>query len=173
MSDTPSPTPQEVTSAQSWKQSRGVGAALRVPSGNTCLVKPMNMQALMRNNLIPNELMKVITEAMETRSAPDMSKMTDGMNPDRMIQIMDTMDDVVRFMVVEPKLHPVPPLDSEGNDVNRDPSLLYIDEIDADDKTFIWQYAVGGTRNVEKFREGLDSYVGSLEQEQNVETSTE
>lgn len=180
MSDTPTPSPTpQVSSAAAWKQSSGVGAPLVVPSGNVCLVKPMNMQALVRNNIIPNELMDIITGAMKTRQAPSMEQMAEDITPEKLVAIMDVMDDVVLYMVVEPKIHPIPMtkqvVDGEEQLVpaERDPNLLYVDEVDQDDKTFIFQYAVGGTRDLEKFREGLASYVGSLEQESQVAQSTQ
>ena len=166
MSDTNSPAPQ-ATSAAQWKQTSGVGAPLRVPSGNTCLVRPMSMQALIRNNMIPNELMSIVTSAMKSRKAPTMGEMTDDLDTDKMVAIMQCMDDVVQFMVVEPQIHSTP-----GQGESRDPNILYIDEVDQEDKTFIFQYAVGGTRDIDKFREGLAGYVGDLEEEQGMADTT-
>lgn len=179
MSNTPRPDTQ-VSSAAQWKQSSGVGAPLRVPSGNTCLVRPMDMQALVRNNIIPNELMGIITGAMKTKKAPTMDQMKDELDPEKLLAIMQCMDDVVVHMVVEPKIHPIPQATKQTIDGketmvpgDREPDFLYIDEVNQEDKTFIFQYAVGGTRDLDKFREGLASYVGSLEQESEVVNSTE
>ncbi len=94
--------------------------------------------------------------------------MMDELTPDRMMEIMDTMDAVIIHMVVEPKIYPVP-----DNEENRDEDLLYIDEVNEEDKTFIWQYAVGGTRDVEKFRQGLQEYMEPMEQEQDVAATAE
>lgn len=160
MSNTESPTPQQPTSASAWKKTSAVGAPLRVPSGNTCLVRPMDMRALVRNNLIPNELMSYVNQAMSKGKAPSESKLMEDMSMEKMLEVMDAIDDIVCYMVVEPKVHPIP---HEG--VARDPEILYVDEVDYEDKMFIFQYAVGGTRDVDKFREGLASTMESLEKE--------
>lgn len=48
----------------------------------------------------------------------------------------------------------------------RDPEYLYTDDIDMEDKLYIFQYVVGGTRDIERFRaEQRESVVGLLPSE--------
>ena len=60
--------------------------------------------------------------------------------------------------VVEPPVSPIPP-EVEVNGVLspglRDPDVLYVDEVDIEDRMFILNFALGGTRNLERFREEL------------------
>jgi hypothetical protein len=44
-------------------------------------------------------------------------------------------------------------------DTEREDEIIYTDEIPVENRTFILNYAVGGTRDLESFREGLDSTV--------------
>lgn len=44
----------------------------------------------------------------------------------------------------------------------RDDGVLYADEVDLDDKMFLFQWAVGGTSDVESFREGLKANVAAV-----------
>lgn len=174
--ETTSPTPQ-VSTASSWKQSSGAGAPLSVPSGNVCLVRPVDMQTLIRRNMIPNDLMGIITGAMNKNKPPTQKDLETDLDEDRLLSVLQAMDDVVRFVVIEPKIHSVPTkiVDDEEvpDDDARDANLLYIDEVDYEDKTFIFQYAVGGTRDLEKFRTGLAGFMGNVAEEPGVSRETE
>lgn len=175
MSDTTQvPTPLEVSSASSWKQKSGAGAPLRVPSGNVCLVRPVDLQVLLRRKFIPNSLMDVVTGAMQKKQAPQVDEMTKDLDEERLVEVLQAMDDIVIFVVVEPKIAPVPAVDEKGQEVEpRDEDVLYVDEVDYEDKTFIFQYAMGGTRDIERFRAGFGDYLDSMAEESGVELSTE
>jgi len=62
----------------------------------------------------------------------------------------------------------IPLLDSE-----RDDDVTYTDEIPVDNKTFIMNYAVGGTRDLESFRQGLDKTVERMADVEGVPLSAE
>jgi hypothetical protein len=51
---------------------------------------------------------------------------------------------------------------SPEKESDRDPELLYVDEVDEDDKNFIMSWAFGGTSDLEKFREAKDKLVERL-----------
>ena len=43
------------------------------------------------------------------------------------------------------------------------PAYAYADMVDVNDKMFLFNFVVGGTRDLETFRGGLDSAVGGVE----------
>lgn len=148
------------TSASSWKKASS-GGPLVVPSGHTALVRPVGLQVLVASKKIPNSLMKFVSEALNAGKTPSM----DSLNLDdenTLIDMMNFMDRVVIDCVIEPKVHPIPAEDEEGNPGPRDENLLYVDEVDQDDKAFIFQFALGGTRDLEQFREESAAVVGTL-----------
>jgi len=54
------------------------------------------------------------------------------------------------------------------HEAERDPDILYADQVDMDDKLFIFQWALGGTRDLERFREQQQKSVGDLSDKQAV-----
>lgn len=60
----------------------------------------------------------------------------------------------------------------EGMDPN-DAPFLYTDEVDQEDKTFIFNYVVGGTRDIEKFREEYSHDVATLRTGEDVDVQAE
>ena len=53
------------------------------------------------------------------------------------------------------------------------PGVVYADMVDLVDKMAIFNYAVGGTRDLESFREGLDAAMGGLEVGEGVRETAE
>jgi hypothetical protein len=47
-------------------------------------------------------------------------------------------------------------------EADRDPDILYADQVDINDRIFMFQWAVGGTADVESFREQLGAGMGGL-----------
>jgi hypothetical protein len=123
------------------------------------------MQVFMSEGVIPNGLMPIIQEAMKAGEAPDPEVIAPMMeDPAKLQEILDLADSVAMYCFIEPKLHPLPydpeDLDEQGapkfippGDDRRNDNLLYIDEVDLNDKLFIFQFAVGGTARLEQFRQ--------------------
>ena len=137
-SATPKPTP-----ATQWKKS-GQGVALDVPSGNTALVRNVGMQVFLTRGLVPNSLMPLVRKAM---SGKELDLKVDDITEDQLTDMLALFDAVTVYCVVEPAVLPVP---ADGEE--RDSTALYVDEVDFDDKQFIFQWVVGGTKDLEKFR---------------------
>lgn len=70
-------------------------------------------------------------------------------DPKKIIEALALIDRVVLFCVVEPKLTAAP-----ESEEDRDPEVLYVDEIDLDDRMFILNYVMGGSKDLETFRKG-------------------
>jgi len=154
----------EVTSAKQWKKKTSKGTPLVVPSGNTCLVRTPGMQVFIKQGLIPNSLMPIVQEAMSKGRAPKNMELDTNKNPELLNEMMDLMDAVTVYCVIEPKVAPEP---AEG--VVRDEDTLYVDEVDFNDKMFIFQYAVGGTSDLAKFREELSEHMEAVPTGEDVE----
>jgi hypothetical protein len=86
------------------------------------------------------------------------------------VSIFESFDKVTAMCVIEPSVayHKRPVLDKDGNEEKddngkvlweeiplneRDDDSLYTDDIDVDDKTFIFNYVVGGSSDLEQFRD--------------------
>lgn len=133
------------TEAKTWKSNKQ-GIEVTVPSGNVCLARRVGMEVFLQQGMIPNTLLPIVRAAMSSGEAPDVSmeSMDDGMLQD----IISLVNAVCVYIVQEPVLRQVPP---EGE--LRDDDVLYVDEVDLDDKMFLFNWAVGGTADAERFRE--------------------
>lgn len=172
-----------VTQASQWKKATSGPALqdLKLPSGNTCQVKAVGMRNLLAKGMIPNSLMAQIRQQLEKNSekmspaqrekaeAEAARRMMEDISKDpaKIVEVLEVTDLVVLEVVVQPEVLPAP---DDEND--RDPEQLYVDEVDIEDKFFIFNFAVGGTRNTEQFRGELASVVDPAEDEQPVVKKT-
>lgn len=157
----------KASSVASWK-AKSQGTPLTVPSGQTALVKLPGLQVFLEEGIIPNSLLPLVTESLSKGIAPSQRQLQDNMDLDKVRDMMSLFDAVTVYCVVEPKVYPIPPADKE-----RDEELLYVDEIDFDDKMFIFQFAIGGTREVETFRKEHEAYVADVSDDESDVVSPE
>lgn len=107
------------------------------------------------------------------KQAAEIKKLTE--QKDALMAGLDMIDKVVEWMVVSPQvIRPVlrdlkgkPILDKEGKETplgpdERDDALLYTDDVDLDDRMFLLNFAMGGTRDLETFREGHQKIVDAV-----------
>jgi hypothetical protein len=152
---------QQPTPASSWKKA---GAVLTLPSGNTMRLKNPGIMELAHQGLIPNALMSYIMDSV-TKGSTELTG--EDIMSDANVKVEDMFDmmaNAIMMMAVDPQVYPVP---EEGQ--ARDDNLLYIDEIDEQDKLFIWQWATGGTADVEQFRQESTGVLGAMARLQGVE----
>jgi hypothetical protein len=176
---TKSGNPAKATSAKSWKRNKG--EEITLPSGNVALVKRPGPQALLAEGVMPDVLMPIVQQAIakgKGMKPQDTSKLMQ--DQDNIVQMLDSMDKLLCMVVVEPAVHyhrklVVPGKDGKIQGVDaveewvdipeeeRDAdAYVYTDEVDLEDKMFIFQYAVGGTRDLERFRSEQQAGVGNL-----------
>jgi hypothetical protein len=146
--------------------SGGIGGMedVTVPSGQTCLVRRPGMEGLMKAGILHNvdSLSQIVNEkhlkrvdGKATQEIDMGSLMQDSSGMD---EVMLVVDKVICHCVVKPEVHRTP------NDVtSRRPGVVYANMVDLVDKMFLFNFVVGGTRDLERFRGGLDSVVGSME----------
>lgn len=132
------------TTATEWKKKSAQGVPLQVPSGNTALVRNPGMEVFLRKGLVPNSLMPLVRQGM---TGKELDVKAEDITDDQLNDLVSLFDAVTCYCVIDPPVAPVPAQESE-----RDPETLYVDEVDFEDKQFIFQWAVGGTRDVEQFR---------------------
>ena len=158
-----------VSDVSSFK-ARAKGRVMKLPSGMVAKLKRVDLQDMIISGNVHNPLMSVVSEALEKGQKADIPKMM-GMDDGEvdLSQVRDMFEMVNHVMVgcfVEPEVHPMPiPLDDDGEPMDPDDEdydqevadlmeedLLYVNEIDPDDKMFIFGWCVGGTDDVATFR---------------------
>lgn len=179
------------TKASEWKGARPTGDnEVLLPSGNTALVRQLQPEAFLTSGVIPDSLSNMVTKAVQSKKGLPPTAMADvAGDPKKLRSALEMMDRVLCYVVVEPKVQ-MPPtckiammgepcetyVDSPQHtdpkhphhhdfvEGDRDKDVLYADAVAVEDKMFIFNYSVGGTKNVESFREELSSNVGGLPQ---------
>lgn len=152
------PTRGKVSSVAQFKNK--TGGLVELPSGLSVKVRNANgLRGFVESGMIPNSLMNIVQEAIKTGKEPDMSGVVteEGIDPKMVADMLLMLDNVVQKVVVDPPVHPLP-----ESEEDRDDELLYIDELDEEDKMFIFQWVTGGTRDLEQFHQELADGVDHL-----------
>lgn len=158
-----------VTGASSWKKQREAGK-LQVPSGNVCLVHVAGMESFISRGIVPNALMPIVTRAVKDGKGIGEDEAKAMVSPENIVDMMQFSDNVVCDVVIEPKVNSVAERKAILADESLSPdekakrinSMLFVDEVDLADKMFIFQYVVGGTRDLETFRQQSTIAVANL-----------
>lgn len=134
-----------VTSISDWKSDLGQ-LPIELPSGKFIRIERKSMRVLIAAGAIPNSLMAIVQESLDKgTSQVNVSELAS--DPQKLDEMMEMLDNVIVLAVVEPKINNVPKPPAK-----KKVDLLYVDEIDEEDKAFIFQYVTGGTKNVAQFR---------------------
>ena len=110
--------------------------------------------------MVPNSLMTIVQSAVgehKKLEAEDLVTKDGGLDNQMVLDMVEFTDQLTMRCLAEPKAHPVP-----ENEDDRDDDLLYVDEIDEEDKMFIFQWATGGTTDVERFRQEYSTKLDAL-----------
>lgn len=153
---------EAASSASDFKQLKK-GRVLPLPSGLSVVARKVELRTFLKQGEVPNPLLVAVEEALNKGKEMDLAAMT-GNNPESRVDMdmvndmLEMVDKVVLQVVLEPKVHDVP----EDED-DRDDDLLYVDELDDEDKMFLFQWASGqGTDDIAKFREEATKDLVSL-----------
>lgn len=157
---------------------------LTTPSGQTCQVRLPGVQRLMAAGILEDAdtLSTMVDKKHIKRVAGKQQVDGDSLlkDPKNLVSVLRTVDKVVAHMVVQPTVKRpiilVPDPNVPGDvmierplpEEDRDPKVVYTDDIDMTDRMYIFQFAVGGTTDVEQFRSKLATAVGSMETLQDV-----
>lgn len=142
---------------------RKEGSLVTLPSGLTILGRRVELRSFLEQGDVPNPLIAVVEEALNKGSEADIDQITGfgtkGVDMDMVRDMYQMVDNVVVSVMVEPQCHPKP---EDG--VERDDNLLYVDEVDDEDKMFLFQWCTGGTSDLATFREGAKADLVRLAQ---------
>lgn len=178
-----------VSSASDFKR-RAKGQPLPLPSGLVVRARRVSIDEFILTGNVPNPLMEVVSEALEKGRKADVTKMVgveEGkLDLDMVNSMFQMVEAVVMASVIEPKIHPVPTMDDvyEWNQTHpdegvkdpedlRDDDLVYVDEVGAEDKMFIFQWNTGGTDDVARFRQEASSDLATLAEGESSSDQTE
>lgn len=169
MEPTEASSSPEISTAAQWKTSKRSSDAspLRVPSGNTALVRKVSVDKFLSSGWIPNPLLPIIQDMMRGRNSKTIADKaaTDVQNILAMKQLMDRVvvecteqpvvqpepECIVCHLAVEDEVHHgVPHMVDEEiatsaheyEPAARDEELLYVDEIEWEDKTAVYEFAL-------------------------------
>jgi hypothetical protein len=151
---------------------------LTVPSGQLCQVRLPGVQQMINAGVFESidTLTGVVSEKHIKRVQGRSQKQgqpveidTNSLmkNPEDLAKVFEIVDKVTEHMVLQPKVKRPIRKAVDGKEVllpfdEREDDVVYTDRIDAMDKMFIFQYAVGGDTDVESFRERFKQGMGSV-----------
>jgi hypothetical protein len=161
---------EEVSTGASWKK-QSQGEKIVTPSGQVVLARRVGMEVLLRQGHIPNALMPIVRKYMseggQGKEISDQAIIADVLNDaEQLTSLMEMYDNVTMAVVVKPRLVR-PPIDPETKEIVPDDQrpdtdaygndIAYLDWVSQEDKAYLMHFAVGGTRNIERFRNEKES----------------
>lgn len=162
------------TSVSSWRKPPH---PLPVPSGNKALVRPIGISFFISTGQMPASLMTIFQDAVKAgqqgKPAPEID--TDDFDAEKMADLMKLVDSVCVEAVIAPNVVAAPK--TTGHEIIPIPQrevledALWVDEVDIEDKMHIFQFVLGGAREMMPFREGEDSSVADVGAVEGVEDS--
>ncbi len=176
MANSKAPKP---TSAKEWKgRISASGLDLELPSNNICRVRPFSIARLISENLLPDSLTPIAQSMVDKgkgKPPADFKKKAgqpqeDKFDAKQMSDTFDLIDRVTTLVVMEPVvlLHKRQ-VEQNGllvwEDIpadERDADTLYTDEVSMEDKMFIFNWVVGGTTDLERFRQQFGQSLDGL-----------
>lgn len=182
-------TPADPYAITSWGSTEIGGVMdLEVPSGQMCLVRRPGVQGLLAEGVLTD--LDMFTSLVQTevvdRNKPGAKKQPQdrkektksqdelvneiAQDPEKLASLMRTVDKVICAVVVKPEVQPAP--DDQTRRKSK-PGVIYTDMIDLNDKMFIFNFVVGGSRDIERFLHETESAVGDLDTGEDMEGETE
>lgn len=162
------------SSAAEFKR-KAAGELLELPSGLYVRMTRPGMQEFVKAGFLPSMLQPTIDAAIKRgqglKPTEQKALLEKARDPAMMDQMLRTYALICERVWQEPKIL------SEYREVvhanqsstwetipasERDPDALYTDEVDFNDKAFTFNFAVGGTRDLQRFRQEFASGVESL-----------
>lgn len=187
---------QGPTPASQWQGAIQVdGTDVLLPSGNVARCRQMAPTAFLTAGVIPDPLTGIVRDAIHTKKGLPPKKVEEiADDPEKLSSALEMFDRVLCHVIIEPPVKMPPACDVDTgdgecgeyantdvhktptrtghhqyNEGERDPNVLYADVVVMEDKMFLFQWAVGGTRDVQKFREEQSATMESLQNGQGVQ----
>jgi hypothetical protein len=158
-------SPDEAMTAKQWKSKKSTIEPVEVPSGNMARIRRKPLQVFIKAGLIPNDLLPIVKNAMKKGKVEiKADEIMEDMN--MVTSVLDLIDIVVVECVAEPKVYPAPLQEKD-----RDDDKLYVDEVDWEDKQFVYKYALGAVADLETFRQQQEDDVEPVQSGKDVESA--
>lgn len=177
---------RQPTTAKQWKKRKA--QVIELPSGVYATIRRPGMEKFLEAGFLPDALASVMREQLQkAKGRPDRKlnekEILEKFDENDVNEMLDTMDRVAAYCMTEPPCQwhkrplmaaeeggePAQLKDSKGNDLyevipddDRDEDVVYTDDIDQEDKNFIFQYAVGGSADLARFRATEQSFVDAM-----------
>lgn len=134
---------------------------LECPSGQWAQVKRPGLQGLLRAGVLEStdQLTTIVQNVTIPRAEgkPEIDAIKVLQDPGKIEELLSFIDKIVLHVVKQPVILPAPESDDD-----RDDDSIYVDDIDIDDKTFIVNFALGGSKDLERFRQESAEALGSV-----------
>lgn len=134
------------TRSSEWRKTPQEGELVELPSSNVIRCKRPGMPHFVEMGMVPNPLLSIIDASLHHQKTPDVAALVES--EEKLDATAKFMDEVWVYCVTEPKSAFRP-----EDEADHDDDLLYVDDVELEDKIFVFQLACGGTRSVERFRE--------------------
>lgn len=154
-------TELQVTSPSAWKTPEAAGDLLELPSGNVVRCIRPGMQGFIEIGIVPNPLLPIVDQSLKEHKLMTVDEIIDDQST--LLAAAEFTDNVVMHCVTSPKIYPTPDVEK---DEPWEEGRLYLSQVTEEDKVFIFQFSVGGTRSVQRFRESQAADVATLAAEQ-------
>lgn len=188
--------PSKASPAAAWKKAKE--AVLELPSGLHATVHRPGMEKFLQAGFLPDSLAEEIQRQIKlaqgtasTKIKQEEKKILESLDSVEIEELLDAMNRITEMCVLDPKVqwHKRFAVDEDGEplyedeahtrqvteiipDEDRDGEIVYTDEIDQDDKNFIFQYAVGGSSDLTRFRQQSESFMDAVAASGSVEDKT-
>lgn len=194
------PVRTKATTAGDWRKSASQFPLIETPTGKWIRMKRPGMTKFLEDGFLPDTLASLVRKEIASASkkpgsvAPTdkelLGKLTENLDAGGVMDMMASMDRVIVSVMVEPKFvwhrraqrdfDGAPVLDGEGREVledipdeERSNDVVYTDEMDQEDKNFVFQAAVGGSTDLTRFRAQSAAVMDSLSAGQDVEEASQ
>lgn len=156
---------------------------LTVPSGQTCEAKRIGMQGMVETGLLGDaDSLTAVIDQKHVRRVRGGNGQPDGdeinlkslvRDPESLKKIIMLVDRATPLIVVNPsvRLHFTDESDGTTKMIpveERDESVIYTDQIGFEDKMYLFNFAMGGTRDVSRFLEQSNDAVAGVGHGKNV-----
>lgn len=134
---------------------------LTLPSGQTCSARRIGIESLLATGLLgeADSLTAYVDQKHIKRvngKEPEVDVSSAMKDPKTLQQIVLLVDRITPFIVADPTVRShVEDIDGGGTrnipEAERDTEAVYTDQIPLEDKMFLFNFAVGGTRSADRF----------------------
>lgn len=151
-----------------WGVKSSLEFDIELPSGQTCLVKKLGMEKIVElglmndldsftGSILPDKKTSSKKTAKQKEQEEEDTFLSALKDKERFGKMMSTVDKVVRACVIMPQVNAVPEKGFERLD-----GVVYVDNIDFNDKLTIFGKVFDGLGGMEPFRKGQEPAVGAV-----------